>query len=128
VLWPLGRIGFVLVGFESNVLEKSRPDRVGNDFFSLSLPLIGGTIGADLSRVVDIVRFTWVGTCGRPDRRGIEGFLDIPTCRGMGTCDCVLEIPNGIGGIVPWDVGGRRRVGIDFVRGIGIELSCRSCR
>jgi hypothetical protein len=36
-LWPLGGIGFGVVGieFELNVVEKSRPDRVGNGFFSL---------------------------------------------------------------------------------------------
>jgi hypothetical protein len=58
---------------------RSRPARVGKGFFSLSLPLIGGTIGADLSRVVDTFLFTWVSTGGRPDRSGMEGFLDIPT-------------------------------------------------
>jgi len=78
MLWPLGAFG--LVRFESKVLDKSRPDRVGNGFFSLSLPTIGGRIGADLSRVVDIFRVTWVwvGIWARPDRSGIEAFLDIP--------------------------------------------------
>ena len=37
MLWlgPLGGFMLVFVGCESNDLEKSRPDRVGNGFFSL---------------------------------------------------------------------------------------------
>jgi hypothetical protein len=55
------------------------------------------------------------------DRSGIEGFLEIATGRGTGTgtCDCVLVIPKGRGGILAVGCCGRRRVGIDFVRGRG---------
>jgi hypothetical protein len=45
VLWPLGGIGFgfglVGIEFELNVVEISRPDRVGSGFFSLSLVIRG---------------------------------------------------------------------------------------
>jgi hypothetical protein len=55
------------------------------------------------------------------DRSGIEGFLEIAPWRGTGTgtCDCVLVIPRGRGGILAVGCCGRRRVGIDFVRGRG---------